>query len=254
MPAPLFDHHLRALRRDRAARVGTEYVLYDRAFDDCLERMADVRADFADVLLVGCPNPDWPARLGSRRVTVVEPGPLMAARAGGHCADLESLRFEGESFDLVLTVGVLDTTNNLPLAATAMHFLLKPGGMLLGAIAGGQSLPRLRHAMLVADGIAGLASPHIHPRIEAPSLGHLLTAAGFAMPVVDIDRVELDYAALDGLVHDLRAMGATNILNARSRRSMTRAALDAARAAFLSGAERAAEQVEILHFAAWKAG
>jgi malonyl-CoA O-methyltransferase len=74
------------------------------------------------------------------------------------------------------------------------------------------------------------------------------------MPVVDIDRVELDYAALDGLVHDLRAMGATNILNARSRRPMTRAALDAARAAFLNGAERAAEQVEILHFAAWKAG
>jgi NADH dehydrogenase [ubiquinone] 1 alpha subcomplex assembly factor 5 len=254
MSAPLFDHHLRALRRDRAVRIGTEYVLFDRAFDDCLERLAVIRAEFADVLLVGCPNPDWPRRLGARRVSVVDPGSLMAARADGQCADLESLPFDGESFDLVLTVGILDTANNLPLAAAALELVLKPGGLLLGAIAGGQGLPGLRRAMLAADSISGPASPHVHPRIDGPSLAQLLTSAGFAMPVVDIDRVELDYGSMDGLVHDLRAMGATNVLNARSRRPMTRAALEAARAAFLNGGARAAEQVEILHFAAWKAG
>lgn len=251
MSAPLFDHRLRALRRDRAARIGTEYVLYDRAFHDCCERLSDIHGDFAEVLLAGCPNPDWPPRLGGR-VTVIDPGPLMAARAGGHCADLESLPFDGASFDLVVSIGLLDTANNLPLAAAALQLVLKPGGLLLGAIAGGHSLPRLRQAMLAADRATGRASPHVHPRIEGPGLANLLTAAGFAMPVVDVDRVELAYPTLDGLVRDLRAMGTTNVLGARSRQPIGRTALNAARRAFLDGGDRATEQMEILHFAAWK--
>jgi SAM-dependent methyltransferase len=251
MTAPLFDHRLRALRRDRAARIGVEQLLYDRAFDDCLERLSDIRGDFPNVLLAGCPNPEWPRRLGDQ-VTVIDPGPLMAARAGGQCADFETLPFEGSSFDLVVSIGLLDTANNLPLAAAALHLVLKPGGLLLGAIAGGHGLPRLRQAMLAADAVSGQASPHVHPRIEAPSVAHLLTAAGFVMPVVDVDRVELGYPSLDGLVRDLRAMGTTNILGDRSRRPIGQAAREAARAAFLEGANRATEQLEILHFAAWK--
>ena len=72
------------------------------------------------------------------------------------------------------------------------------------------------------------------------------------MPVVDIDRAELAYGSLDSLVRDLRTMGATNVLRARSRLSLHRAGLESARAAFLEGMERVTEQVEILHFAAWK--
>ena len=185
---------------------------------------------------------------------MIDPGPLMAARAGGQPADLESLPFEPGSFDLCLTVGLLDTANNLPLAAAALNLVLRPGGLLLGAIAGGHSLPRLRKTMLAADGATGQASPHVHPRVEAASLTHLLTSAGFDMPVVDVDRVELAYGSLDGLVRDLRAMGATNVLTSRSRRPFGRAALEAARTAFLEGGDRAIEQIEILHFAGWKAG
>ena len=228
--------------------------MYDRAFGDCLERLADIRGEFPEVLLVGCPNPQWPGQLATRKVNVIDPGPLMAASAGGHCADLESLPFEAERFDLCLTIGLLDTANNLALAVAAMHLVLRPGGLLLGAIAGGQSLPRLRQAMLAADGTSGSASPHVHPRIEAPSLAQLLTAAGFAMPVVDVDRVDLSYHSLDGLVRDLRAMGATNILSARSSRPISRRGLYAARTSFLNRDDPATEQVEILHFAAWKAG
>lgn len=252
MTDPLFDHRLRALRRDRAARIGTEFLLYDRAFEDCLERLADIRGEFANILLVGCPNPAWPARLNGKQVTVVDPGPLMAARAGGRCADVESLPFDGGRFDLVLCIGGLETANNLPLAAAALHLILRPGGLLLGAIAGGQSLHRLRQAMLAADALAGQASPRIHPRIEGPSLARLLTEAGFGMPVVDIDRVELGYSSLDALVRDLRAMGTTNILRARAQRPLSRLALEAARAEFLGGLDRAIEQIEILHFAGWK--
>jgi len=233
-------------------RMGAELFLYDRAFEDCLERLADIRGDFADVLLVGCPNPAWPARFKGSQVTVVDPGPMMAEQAQGHFADPETLPFNGETFDLVLCIGALETANNLPLAAAALHLALRPGGLLLGATAGGQNLPRLRRAMLAADQVMGQASPHLHPRIEGPSLARLLTEAGFAMPVIDVDRVELGYGLLDALVRDLRAMGATNILHARSRRPLSRSAWDAAREAFLGGGDGAVEQVEILHFAGWK--
>jgi len=232
--------------------MGTEFVLYDRAFDDCLERLAGIRREFAQVLLAGCPNPDWPRRLGGKNAAIIDPGPLMAARAGGQIADLEGLPFAANCFDLVLCVGLLDTANQLPLAAAALQLVLKPGGLLLGAIAGGHSLPRLRAAMLAADKITGTASPRVHPRIDGPSLAQLLAGAGFTMPVVDVDRVELGYASLDGLVRDLRAMGTTNILAARSRRPISRRARDIARSVFLDGGERAAERLEILHFAAWK--
>jgi len=76
---------------------------------------------------------------------------------------------------------------------------------------------------------------------------------GLLVELVDVDRVELSYGSLGGLVRDLRAMGATNILQSRSRRPLSRSAFKAARAAFLDGADRANEQIEILHFAAWKA-
>jgi hypothetical protein len=135
-----------------------------------------------------------------------------------------------------------------------MHLVLRPGGLLLGAIAGGQSLPNLRSAMLAADGKSGKASPHVHPRIEAPGLAQLLTDAGFSKPVVDIDRVDLAYRSLDGLVRDLRLMGATNVLSTRSPNPVSRKGLEAARAAFCERGDPPREQVEILHFAAWKVG
>jgi SAM-dependent methyltransferase len=247
----LFDHRLLALRRDRAATNGVETFLYDRAFEDCLDRLADIRRDFPDVLLAGCPNSAWRDRLAPGTVVILDPSPLMAG-PDGHVAGLESLPFGPACFDLAVTVGLLDSANNLALAAAALHLVLKPGGLLIGAIPGGRSFPRLRTAMLAADAVSGQASPHVHPRIEAPALAQLLSAAGFAQPVVDVDRVTLGYKSLDSLVRDLRAMGGTNILHARSRRPLSRASLEQARAAFMDGADRADEQIEILHFAAWK--
>lgn len=248
----LFDLRLLARRRDRAARLGVETFLYDRAFEDCLDRLADLHNNFRSILLAGCPNPAWPQRLTDSKVCVIDPSPLMAVRAGGQCAHLERLPFEAESFDLCICIGLLETANDLALAAAALNLVLKPGGLLLCAMAGGQSLPRLRNALLAADRLSGLATPRVHPRIEPPSLASLLTQAGFVSPVVDLDRVELGYSSLDNLVRDLRAMGATNVLCARSRKALSRAAFDSARSAFLAGNSRVTEQIDIVHAAGWK--
>jgi hypothetical protein len=107
--------------------------------------------------------------------------------------------------------------------------------------------------MRAADEAMGAATPHVHPRLEPTGLSSLLTGAGFAMPVVDVDRVQVTYASFRDLVRDLRAMGATNILSSRSRRPLSRDAVAAAERHFKSVARegRSAERFELLHFAAW---
>jgi hypothetical protein len=107
--------------------------------------------------------------------------------------------------------------------------------------------------MRAADGRTGEALPHVHPRIEASALAPLLAAAGFAMPVVDIDRVQVGYRSFERLVADLRASAGTNVLAARPRRGLSRAAREAATRCFAAAGDgsRTTETFEILHFAAW---
>ena len=250
----LFDYRLRAMRRDRAARTGPELFLMDRAFADCLERIALVQRSFERALLIGCPDPAWPQQLRRKcaEVEVRDPGPLFAERAGGSVIVEDEWRPEGK-FDLVVAVGTLDTVDGLPQALRLIASAMRPDSLFIGAISGGDTLPLLRGAMRAADQLEGEAMAHVHPRIEASALCPLLAAAGFAMPVADVDRVQVTYPSLMRLVRDLRAMGATNILNARPRKPLTRAALEAAEESFMAraGGGKAVESFEILHFAAW---
>jgi hypothetical protein len=81
----------------------------------------------------------------------------------------------------------------------------------------------------------------------------LLQRAGFALPVTDVDAFTVRYAHPLGLMRDLRAMGATNVLAERSRKPLSQEAVAAARAAFAAQGNdgRTTEVFEILHFAAW---
>lgn len=255
MSRDLFDMELRALRRDRSARTGSALFLWERAFEDTLERIALVQRRFRSALLIGCPDSHWPERLSHLvdQTTVVDPGPLFAAAAGGCAAVEERMQLDRGRYDLCVAIGTLDTVNDLPAALRAIRAGLMPDSLFIGALSGGETLPLLRTAMRAADEVAGVSSPHVHPRIEPSALGMLLTAAGFTMPVVDVDRVRVSYPDLRRLVRDLRAMGATNILSARSQATLTRAALSAAERRFEEAGidGRATETFEILHFAAW---
>jgi NADH dehydrogenase [ubiquinone] 1 alpha subcomplex assembly factor 5 len=247
--------NLRALRRDRAARLGPELFLFERAFDDCLDRVSLMQRHFVRALLVGCPDPGWPERLHAfaDEIDVRDPGQLFAEAAGG--ADLVEDAWEPaqESYDLVVAVGTLDTVNDLPRALLTLRWSMKADSLLLGAISGGDTVPRLRAAMREADRVSGAATPHVHPRVEASALAALLSNAGFTNPVVDVDRVAVSYSSLQRLVADLRRMAATNILAQRSRASLSRRAHAAAVEDFSAhgDGERTTETFEILHFACW---
>jgi NADH dehydrogenase [ubiquinone] 1 alpha subcomplex assembly factor 5 len=247
MPSP-FDPRLRQLRRDRAARSGPALFLLERAFDDCLERLEMTGERFSEALLLGCPDPAWPGRLApiAERVAVADPGPLFAARAGGQCAAEEQLDVEPGSFDLILAIGTLDTAAALPDALLRLALALRPGALLLGALSGGDTLPRLRAAMRAADELATGHAAHVHPRIEASALAGLLGQCGLQHAVVDVDRVPVRYASFHRLVADLRAMSATNILAERAP-PLNRAGRAAAAAAFECNP---VETFELLHFAA----
>jgi hypothetical protein len=250
----LFDMELRAMRRDRAARLGPELFLLSRAFDDCLERIAINERRFARGLLIGCPDPQWPPRLREvvDAVEVRDPGSLFAVAAGGQAIVEDAWASEAEPFDLVLAVGTFDTINALPLALGLVRRAMRGDALFIGALSGGETLPQLRSAMRAADAVSGAAAPHVHPRVEASALAPLLSQAGFVNPVVDVDRVSVSYPSLDRLVTDLRAMAATNLLSARPR-FISRAGLAAARGSFAAtgNGEKTIEVFEILHFAAW---
>jgi NADH dehydrogenase [ubiquinone] 1 alpha subcomplex assembly factor 5 len=253
--AELFDEDLRALRRDRAFRTGVELFLYERAFADCLDRIRLIQRRFRSALLIGCPDHHWPERLGDLvdRVDALDPGAAFAAAAGGNRIVEDELVAEPGVYELCIAIGTLDTVNDLPLALARIRMSLGASAFLLGAVAGGDTLPQLRAAMRAADQVRGSAVPHVHPRIEAAALAPLLSAAGFTMPVVDVDRVNVSYESLARLIEDLRRMGATNILSARSRRPLAKPERSAAFHAFASARQdgRTIETFEILHFGAW---
>nr|WP_051531697.1 hypothetical protein [Sphingomonas sp. URHD0057] len=250
----LFDIDLRAQRRDRASRIGPELFLAEHVFADCLDRLTLVPRRFGNALLIGCPDQGWPARLPADRVDIRDPGPLFAERAGGELITEDDWSPNGSTYDLVVSIGTLDTVNDLPRALRLLFESMTNDALLIGAVSGGDTLPRLRGAMRAADAAAGPALPHVHPRIEASALAPLLSRAGFVMPVVDVDRVEVRYPDLGRLVNDLRAMGATNVLTERSRRFLSGSAYRAACQAFVEKATdgRTTEVFEILHFVAWK--
>ena len=239
----LFDMNLRALRRRRAVRTGIELFLFERAFEDCLERVALMGRRFERALINGWADPRWSDRLTS-----------VATKVDQQDFGLVEDAWEppAQAYDLVISIATLDTVDGLPLALRLINFAMAPDALFIGALSGGETLPELRRAMHAADAVSGAAAPRVHPRIEPSALSPLLAEAGFVNPVVDVDRVTVSYPSLQRLVADLRAMGATNILSARGP-AFTRAARDAATRAFAgAGANgRTEETFELLHFAAW---
>jgi SAM-dependent methyltransferase len=249
-----FDRRLRRLRRDRAAaRFAEADYLHRLIADELIERLDFVKRDFRRALDLGCAGGYLTRRLRERGldVTSCDAGCAFARQAGGVQCDEDRLPFADGAFDLVVSAGALDTVNDLPGALLLIRRALRPDGLFLGAFAGAGSLPRLRRAMLAADEVEGGAAARIHPQIDVRAAGDLLTRAGFALPVVDAQPVDVRFSSLMDLVRDLRAMGATNLLAARSRRPLGRHALAAAIADFDGGGDKTTERFEILHLLGW---
>ena len=138
-------------------------------------------------------------------------------------ADEEALPFAPASLDLAVSGLALHHVNDLPGALVQIRRALKPDGLFLGALLGGETLKELREAWLIAeDEVSGGASPRVAPFADVRDLGGLLQRAGFALPVADTDIVHATYASPLNLMHEIKAMGASNVLTARRRVPVTR--------------------------------
>jgi SAM-dependent methyltransferase len=222
----IFDRSLLRVRQRRARAPGPATFLLDRVTEEMGERLAVVVRQFertADL--------DTPAD-ALRRVLAAsgKVGAIDAATSVGatetFAADGEALPFADASLDLVVSALALQFVNDLPGTLIQIRRALKPDGLLLAAMIGGDSLSELREAFAEAESeIEGGISPRVSPFADIRDLGSLLQRAGFALPVVDSDRLTVRYDNPLALMRDLRAMGATNILTERRRTPLRRATL-----------------------------
>jgi SAM-dependent methyltransferase len=229
----IFDRRLARLRRDRfAVRAARHEFLLERVADDLAERLAAVRRSFPVVLDLGAHHGPLGRRIGRlpgvATVIDAEASAGLLAQCSGlrvQC-DEEVLPFRDQSLDLVVSGLSLQLVNDLPGVLTQVRRALKPDGLLLAAMLGGNTLFELRTALLTAEEeLEGGASPRVAPFADVRDMGALLQRAQFALPVVDAETVVVTYANPLALMHELRGMGAANALSARSRKPLRRATL-----------------------------
>jgi SAM-dependent methyltransferase len=227
-PPQIFDRGLLPARRARAAALGAATFLLDRVAEDLADRLAAVLRRFAIAVDLGTPTD------ALRRVLAAsgKAGEIIAIdRAAQNgalqiVADEEALPLRDQSVDLVVSGLVLQFVNDLPGTLIQVRRALKPDGLFVAALLGGDTLTELREALAQAEAeIEGGLSPRVAPFVGVRELGALLQRAGFALPVTDVDRVTVRYQSVFDLMHDLRRMGGGNALVERRRRPLRRAVL-----------------------------
>ena len=255
-----FNRKLVRLRRERGAPTAKQYdFLLRHTLDELADRLTDIKRDFRRVLLLGCHAGIATTLFADRQPELIVNADLaqgMAARAGGLAvvADEEFLPFAPASFDLMIAPLTLHWVGDLPGTLLQIRQILKPDGLFLGAMIGGDTLWELRQVMMQAESETAYGvSPRVSPFADMRDLGGLLQRAAFALPVVDSDTVTVSYANLFALVKDLRGMAATSAPFEGSR-PLRRATLFRAAELYQNGfAEegRISARFQIIHLAGW---
>ena len=212
----LFDRALLRARQNRARRGGPVTFLFDRVAEDMEERLAAVTRDFSDAAEIWTPGELLRKSVADRFKSVIRIDP----------DETETLPLAPESLDLAVSALAFQFVNDLPGVLAQIRRALRPDGLLLAAMIGGDTLTELRQSFAQAEAeCEGGVSPRVAPFADLRDVGALLQRAGFALPVTDVDRVVVRYDNALALMADLRRMGVTNILIERRRTPTRRATL-----------------------------
>ena len=255
-PGP-FEPRLVRQRKRRAAKTFREAAfLHRRVVADLADRLEAIPRPFPRALALGGDGllseevrarPELSARIGE----IVE-----ADIASGIEIDPEHLPFAEESFDLIVSPLALHTVNDLPGALIQIRRALKPDGLMLAALFGGETLNELRLSLIEAESeLTGGAGPRVAPFADLQDVAALLQRAGFALPAADRDVTTVRYAEPMRLLADLRAMGETAALAERNPRALSRRILvrtfEIYRARFSDPDGRVRATFEILTATGW---
>jgi NADH dehydrogenase [ubiquinone] 1 alpha subcomplex assembly factor 5 len=259
-----FDRVQLRRRRDRAAaNFNAHSFLLDEVSLRLTERLDDIKRSFPLAVDLGCHDGRLARHLSGRsgieRLVQCDISRALVSEAKGPyrvVADEEWLPFAGERLDLIISALSLHWVNDLPGALIQIRRALRPDGLFLAAMLGGDSLTELRQALVRGESeLQGGISPRIAPFVEIRDLGALLQRAGFALPVVDSDTITVTYPDALALMRDLRGMGENNILRARQRHFTRRSTLFTAaehyREMFGDVEGRIPATFQVLYLAGW---
>ena len=243
-PITVFDRHILKLRRDRAASRASEFnFLFAETADRLADRLEDTTRSFPHAVDLGCHSGELAQILAaSSRVETLHQADISyryakAARdlngRSSMVADEEFLPFAEGSLDLILSNLSLHWVNDLPGMLLQARRALKPDGLFLASMLGGETLKDLREALMTAEAEEeGGVSPRVSPFVDVKDAGALLQRSGFALPVVDADDITIDYPDALKLMRDLSGMGESNIVAKRSKKFTKRSTLARAAAIY----------------------
>ena len=205
-PTDLTDRTALLRNRLRAASTPADFLRRAVA-DEVHERLTEVNRSFnAPLIVTGHPE-IWADLMPDAVI----------------CADTETLNVQQSQHDLVIHDLNLHWANDLVGQLVQSRRALKPDGLFIGTLFGGQTLQELRVSLAEAESaVTGGLSPRIAPMAEIRDLGGLLQRAGFALPVADSTPFNISYTNAFHLMHDLRAMGEANVLTGRLRKPTQR--------------------------------
>jgi len=245
-PPRLFDPAL--IARHLARRPSRDNFVRDLVFEDLADRLGAYMRDFSQAVLIA-PDVDLLPQTVATASGLVH---FIPVEAFGE-ADFPDLP-EGE-LDLIVSLLHLQAVNDVPGHMARLRARLKPDGLLLVAMLGGESFTELREAFLAADTmVTGGASARVSPMAQVRDAGGLLQRAGFALPVADVETHTVRYANGFALMAELKALGAANPLTDRPRRFATRSLLTAAASAYQEAAGDADGRVRATLEVIWLAG
>ncbi|MEQ8196215.1 MAG: methyltransferase domain-containing protein [Rhodospirillales bacterium] len=270
-PIEVFDRRaVRAHRERAAARFGAHDFLIETIAAHLAGRLDDIKRTFPAALDLGCHGGQMAAHLAGRAGidTLIQSdlSPAMARRArerfaataatAAIAADEEWLPFAPHSFDLVISCLSLHWVNDLPGTLAQIRRTLKPDGLFLAALLGGETLKELRQTLNEAE-IAeeGGLSPRVSPFADVRDAGNLLQRAGFTLPVADLDTLTVSYPHALKLMADLRGMGESNAVAERRKRFSRRGTIMRAAARYLDlfgdGEGRVPATFQVVYLTAW---
>src|SRR6266567_208379 len=252
-PPRIFDSQAYRRARERAARLDGDIFLAQDVAGHVAERLGAINRHFARGL-------DLHSRAGV--FPTLAPFADSWVRTGfawdrpSVVADDELLPFAEGSFDVVTSVLSLHAVNDLPGTLVQIRRVLRPDGVFIGGLFGGETLHELKLAFAAAEAdISGGASPHVSPFGDVRDLGGLLQRAGFALPVADVERTMVRYRDIARLFADLRALGETNVLVGRRSGLLSRRLLQAVTteyaARFADAEGRIAATFDVVFLTGW---
>lgn len=210
-PVSIFNRSQVLQRRLRSASVFRDFrFLHDWCERDILDRLSIIKREFPVAAILNDRSSD-----DFRQQLKIAKGITTLLSL---CDDNEVLPQAPASLDLLVSIFDLHTINDLPGILAQIRYALKPDGLFIACLPGGETLYELRAALMEAElHVSGGASPRVFPFADKQQMGSLLQRAQFSLPVVDSDILRVSYRNLFHLMDDLRGMGESNSIAARRK-------------------------------------